>query len=53
MDAYMRSVKVISMDYGRIYAFVNLFDLPRTAHNYQCMRGIHVHSLAATVNKKK
>jgi len=50
MDAYMRSVKVTSMDYGRIYAFANLFDLPRIVHNHQCIR-IHVYSLA-TVNKK-
>jgi len=31
MDAYMRPAKAIGVDYGHIYAFVNLFDLLRTA----------------------
>jgi len=34
MSAYMCSVKVISMDYGRIYAFVNLFNFPYCSYNY-------------------
>jgi len=31
MEALYAFDKVISMDYGRIYAFVNLFDLLRIA----------------------
>jgi len=36
--AYMRPAKAMDEEYGRTYAFVNLFDLPRSAHNYQYMR---------------
>jgi len=53
MDAYMRLAKVIGKDYRHTYAFVNLFDFSYTAHNYQCIRWIYVHSLTATINKKK
>jgi len=31
MDDYMHPVKAIGVDYGRIYAFVNFFNLLRTA----------------------
>jgi len=34
------------------YAFVNLFEIPRTAHNYQCEMNT-IASLAATVSKTK
>jgi len=48
MDTYMRPAKTIGENYGRIYAFVNLF-----SHTIiSVMRWIHVHSLAAVVNKE-
>jgi len=53
MDTHTRSVKVTSMNYGRICVCQSFRShTARTAHNYQCIR-IHVHSLAAMINKKK
>jgi len=39
---HMRPAKAIGEDYGRIYAFVNHLDFPRTAHNYQCIRWMYI-----------